>query len=235
MKIEKTNGLLRNLSDRVFSYIEELTGSRPQRCVTADRYSVNGQLFVALRERGLAPNSVFLCAKWDNRFIEVQRVTQNPKGWYRNPEAQLIVRADKPKDFNDAVDFIRCVLGIKGVSDQRPYLLSEELGDITGLAEGAICRVTINAYERNPLARQGCIDHHGTSCCICQFNFESRYGNVARDYIHVHHIRPLSEIGSEYIVNPVEDLRPVCPNCHAILHRRIPAYSLDEVKAFLLN
>ena len=40
-------------------------------------------------------------------------------------------------------------------------LLPEELGDITGLAEGAIHRVTINAYERNPVARWQCIEHHG--------------------------------------------------------------------------
>jgi predicted HNH restriction endonuclease len=43
----------------------------------------------------------------------------------------------------------------------------------------------------------------------------------------------LSEIGGEYIVDPVADLRPVCPNCHAVLHRRIPAYSIEEVRVFL--
>ncbi|MEI8372579.1 MAG: hypothetical protein WCJ35_07065 [Planctomycetota bacterium] len=38
--------------------------------------------------------------------------------------------------------------------------------------------------------------------------------------------------GKEYKVDPVNDLRPVCANCHAILHRLKPAYSIDEVKAF---
>lgn len=113
-------------------------------------------------------------------------------------------------------------------------LLPEEIAAATTpLVEGAFCRVTVNAYERNPHARRRCIVAHGTSCAICGFSFGETYGEVADGYIHVHHLRPLSEIGGEYTVDPVEDLRPVCPNCHAVLHRRIPAYSIEEVRAFL--
>lgn len=115
------------------------------------------------------------------------------------------------------------------------WLLPEEIATTTEtkLVEGAACRVSINAYERNPEARRRCIEHYGTSCSICNFNFGAIYGEVAEGYIHVHHLRPLSEIGSEYIVDPINDLRPVCPNCHAVLHRRIPAYSVNEVRALL--
>ncbi|MFQ3651911.1 MAG: HNH endonuclease [Gemmataceae bacterium] len=112
--------------------------------------------------------------------------------------------------------------------------LPEEITNpTTHLLEGAVCRVMVNAYERNPQARRRCIEAHGTSCVICGFSFGEAYGEVAEGYIHVHHLRPLSEIGGEYTVDPVEDLRPVCPNCHAVLHRRIPAYSIEEVRAFL--
>jgi hypothetical protein len=38
--------------------------------------------------------------------------------------------------------------------------------------------------------------------------------------IHVHHLRPQSSIGKRYRVNPIADLRPVCPNCHMVLHLR---------------
>lgn len=113
-------------------------------------------------------------------------------------------------------------------------LLPEEIAAATTpLVEGAVCRVIVNAYERNPEARRQCIEAHGRNCAICGFSFGEAYGEVAEGYIHVHHVRPLSEIRSEYTVDPVEDLRPVCPNCHAVLHRRIPAFSLEEVKAFL--
>jgi 5-methylcytosine-specific restriction protein A len=56
---------------------------------------------------------------------------------------------------------------------------------------------------------------------------------VADEYIHVHHVRALSEIGREYAVDPVEDMLPVCPNCYAVIHRRVPAYAVEEVRSFL--
>jgi putative restriction endonuclease len=113
-------------------------------------------------------------------------------------------------------------------------LLPEEIEATTAqLVEGAVCQVTVNAYERNPEARRRCIEAHGTSCCICGFNFGAVYGEVAEGFIHAHHLRQLSGIGGEYVVDPIADLRPVCPNCHAVLHRRIPAYSIEEVKGFL--
>ena len=52
-------------------------------------------------------------------------------------------------------------------------------------------------------------------------------------YIHVHHLRPLSEIKASYVVDPKEDLRPVCPNCHAVIHLRKPSFTLEEVLAML--
>ena len=103
------------------------------------------------------------------------------------------------------------------------------------LPEGAKRRTTVNAYERNPRARQRCIAHYGKKCCICDFSFGDTYGEVAKSFIHVHHVKPLSEIGTQYTVNPVKDLRPVCPNCHAVIHIRKgeTAFSIEEVKALL--
>jgi predicted HNH restriction endonuclease len=46
----------------------------------------------------------------------------------------------------------------------------------------------------------------------------------------VHHLRPISEIAEEYEVDPVKDLRPVCPNCHAMIHRTPQLYSIEEMK-----
>jgi 5-methylcytosine-specific restriction enzyme A len=98
------------------------------------------------------------------------------------------------------------------------------------LIEGAVCRITVNAYERNPEARRQCIVAHGTACCICGFRFGAEYGAEVEGYIHVHHVRPLSEVGSAYAVDPVGDLRPVCPNCHAVLHLGGRCRSIKEVQ-----
>lgn len=88
------------------------------------------------------------------------------------------------------------------------------------LEEGKRKIVSVNTYERNPLARKRCMEYYGVSCQVCQINFEKIYGEVGRDFIHVHHIKPLHEIGRNYVVDPINDLRPVCPNCHAMLHRK---------------
>jgi len=99
--------------------------------------------------------------------------------------------------------------------------------------EGTVRKVTVNAYERNPEARKQCINHYGAKCSICGFDFLEVYGDVGKDFIHVHHLKQISEIGETYKIDPIKDLRPVCPNCHAILHRRKPPYTTDEVKGFL--
>lgn len=103
------------------------------------------------------------------------------------------------------------------------------------LSEGAKKQVTINAYERNYEARKKCIEHYGTKCFICGFDFEKKYGEIGRGFIHVHHIKPLSEINVEYEVNPIQDLRPVCPNCHAMIHKKKPAYSIEEIQSLLVK
>jgi 5-methylcytosine-specific restriction protein A len=113
------------------------------------------------------------------------------------------------------------------------FVSPDEVSPPRLLAEGAVCRVTVNAYERNPEARRRCIAAYGTGCCICGFSFGEVYGPDAEGYIHVHHIRPLSEVGREYIVDPIEDLRPVCPNCHAVLHLSDPCRTIEEVRQFL--
>lgn len=98
------------------------------------------------------------------------------------------------------------------------------------VVEGAKKTVIVNAYERDPDARARCIRHWGEKCCVCDFDFASTYGEIGDGYIHVHHLSPLSEIGGEYELNPEKDLRPVCPNCHAMLHRVRPALSIEALK-----
>lgn len=94
--------------------------------------------------------------------------------------------------------------------------------------EGAVSQVTVNKYERNPKAREACIKHYnGAFCLVCGFDFEKAYGEIGKDFIHVHHIIPISKIGKEYEVDYERDLIPVCPNCHAMLHRKINGHTLS--------
>ena len=96
--------------------------------------------------------------------------------------------------------------------------------------EGNVREVKVNRFERDSGARKKCIKHYGLSCQVCDFDFEKKYGAIGEGFIHVHHILPLASIGKEYTINPVKDLRPVCPNCHAMLHKRRPPFTIDELK-----
>lgn len=112
-----------------------------------------------------------------------------------------------------------------------PY--PDELPDGSTFSEGSKKQVTVNAYERDQEARARCIEKWGHSCSVCGFHFQYFYGELGKGYIHVHHLKPLAEIGEEYKVDPIVDLRPVCPNCHAMLHRRKPVLSIEELKSLV--
>jgi hypothetical protein len=99
--------------------------------------------------------------------------------------------------------------------------------------EGGKTQVMVDAYERNWKARQACIVFHGTACAICGFDFSKVYGEIAKDFIHVHHVKAISAQDGPYEVDPQKDLVPVCPNCHAVLHMKTPCYEVDEVKSLL--
>ncbi len=99
------------------------------------------------------------------------------------------------------------------------------------LFEGAKKQITVNAYERNPKARSLCLQIYGCKCCVCGFDFKEFYGDIGIGYIEVHHIKPLNEISEEYIVNPINDLRPICPNCHSMLHKANT--SIDTLKSIV--
>lgn len=113
-------------------------------------------------------------------------------------------------------------------------ILPDEVVNPGDFFEGAHKLISVNVYERNALARKECIRHYGKRCIACHFNFEKEYGKHGADYIHVHHLKPLSEIKKKYSLDPIRDLRPICPNCHAMIHRRTPVLSIEELQAILL-
>lgn len=102
------------------------------------------------------------------------------------------------------------------------------------LIEGAMRDILTNKYERNRKARARCIAHYGTACQVCGIDFGAMYGEEFAGKINVHHRKPLYEIKEDYVVDPIKDLVPVCPNCHMVLHsKKDGVYTVEEVKAML--
>ncbi len=111
---------------------------------------------------------------------------------------------------------------------------SSKKEEIRNYSEGKIREITIKTYDRNPIARQVCIEHHGYNCAVCGFNFGQVYGDFGKNYIEVHHLRQIADIGEEYEIKPIEDLRPVCANCHRMLHKERPPLAIEELKTKLV-
>ena len=135
-------------------------------------------------------------------------------------------------------DYLKCLMDWQNPLQVQESVTTtrffpDEVDSVQTFREGAVRQVSVNAYEREPKARQKCIDYHGSSCSICGFDFGRAFGQLGKGFIHVHHLRPLSEIAEEYEIDPIKDLRPVCPNCHAMIHRSSPPLSLEQIKMLL--
>lgn len=120
------------------------------------------------------------------------------------------------------------------LKEQDEYFVwPEDLSKSEGYDEGATKTIVVNVFERNAKARKACLEFHGHVCSVCGFDFEKTYGAIGKGFIHVHHLLDLALIGKAYKVDPKNDLRPVCPNCHAMLHKSKPAYSVEEMKKLI--
>lgn len=114
-------------------------------------------------------------------------------------------------------------------------LSADELPDAATYPKGAKTSLIVSAYERNSAAREACIDHYGATCFVCGFDFEHGYGELGKGRIHVHHLTPFASRDGARETNPVVDLRPVCPNCHWMLHQRNPPIPVAELKTLVLG
>ena len=113
---------------------------------------------------------------------------------------------------------------------QPSYVREDYAGDEgPALMDGALKRVVASVHERNRAARRACLAIHGHACLLCGFDFENEYGEIGAGFIHVHHIEPVASRGRR-VVDPKSDLIPVCPNCHAMIHRDSVALTPEAVR-----
>lgn len=125
-----------------------------------------------------------------------------------------------------AVMLIASVLPIEMATFRHP-------DEVLGYPEGAVSKVLVNRYERDPRNRREAIAIHGKSCLACNFNFHEKYGELGDEYIVVHHTVPVSQMGNDYVVDPAKDLVTLCANCHAMVHRHDPPISVSDLRKIL--
>lgn len=173
--------------------------------------------FFVIPERWLAKNIHDTHEAYKQRHGG-KRPINNDSGHHKTSEKEV-------KQWEEAWDII--------FDDKIDSAYNDEVQKEEQYIEGSVTTVKVNAYERNQAARRECLNLFGHSCMVCGFDFNKVYGSIGEGFIHVHHKIELSSIGQSYSIDPKSDLVPVCPNCHAMLHKRKPAYSIDELKKII--
>ena len=159
----------------------------------------------------------FKCKKTDDKYkLLYLQYTGN------DSDLAWVIDALNDFDTNHLKQFERKLTTLKNKKKETTYW------------EGGIYPTTLNKYERNKEARIACLNYYGYKCQICNFDATKVYGDDFKGLIEVHHILPLSKIKKGYVVDPIKDLIPVCPNCHAALHhKKIGIYTPTELKELL--
>ena len=186
-------------------------------------YISRGSCFVAYyyhNEMHFAPSRF---VGYLNNKLEIHRVKHNGKDGRKTNNAISAMLSNKctPNVQYEKSFISYCEsLGITPknmVKAKRKYWRLEKEQQFD-LLEGGVKQISMNRYERNPVARKRAIEKHGTTCKVCGLNFKEMYGEIGNGFIHVHHIIPLAKTKGIHSIDET-NLIPVCPNCHAMLHK----------------
>jgi 5-methylcytosine-specific restriction enzyme A len=160
-----------------------------------------------------------------------------PETWPANWNSMLLHFSKGPMEIDGKNPAAIESLALTWVSRMLGCALSliplEPVKQPAGEAEGGAYQATVTRYERSEINRAACIEIHGCRCKACAFEFDKVYGEIGRDFIQVHHVEMVSRLAPGTILDPEIDLVPLCSNCHSMVHRRNPPYTVDELKAFI--
>ncbi len=89
--------------------------------------------------------------------------------------------------------------------------------------EGRHIKREQEVYVRSSSAREKCKQHYNYTCQVCGIKMENVYGELGLEFIEVHHLVPIHLFDDTHVIDPLEDLIALCPNCHSMIHK------LDDV------
>lgn len=129
---------------------------------------------------------------------------------------------------------LRETAGIVASTAQPDVASQTAKATIQEFAEGERSRREAAFFKRNPALRAAAIAKHGLHCQGCERSLAELYGALGEGYIEIHHLDPLAERpvaqGAELRVTTVDDVAPLCANCHRMVHRSRPAMSLVDLR-----
>ncbi len=186
-----------------FNYIDYLKGKKIK-----FSFKVNGEELNAQSE-------------WPSGWKDLScKITKLPIPDIDQDDAEYIILSEWAQD---CFELLFSLLTISDVGES----------DVAVQTEGTQTEIRSIRYERNPANRKICLHKKGYICAVCGMNFYDMYGEIGKEYIEVHHTTPVSEMGEGYKLDIGRDLMPLCSNCHSMVHRRKPPYSVSELKRFM--
>lgn len=124
-------------------------------------------------------------------------------------------------EYSDVIDSLH---GIEENRNREKEIFEEDIV----IREGRKKLVENATYERSSRLRDYAIEHFSRNgkiyCSCCNFNFQDFYGDaIGRGYIEIHHAKPIFKYEDEDLAQTIQhamsSLRPVCSNCHRMIHR----------------
>lgn len=131
--------------------------------------------------------------------------------------------------FNNDFSFQDLIDSLKDIQSSEKENHHVELFDenVT-INEGTQTIQNTKVYERSKKLRDQAIKYYKTDdkikCHACCFDFENFYGEYGKDFIEIHHEKPVYQYNGDdiekTITDALENVKPICPNCHRMIHRR---------------
>ena len=144
---------------------------------------------------------------------------------------------DNSEWYEDAID-LAGKLHFAHCQHRKLYVLDEN----NIVSEGKVGTITTKVRERSMQLREAVIQHYTVDgeikCCVCGFDFYEMYGELGKGYIQIHHENPICQYADEglesYIQEAVLNTKPLCANCHCMIHRsKAHMLTIDELKAII--
>ena len=180
-----------------------------------------------------------------NRFGEL--TTKDANKFSLTPEGKVFIEENISQceyisnnffTYNENIDI---ATKIHKSSKTKHNLIIYKEDDI--INEGKAGHISTNTKSRSDKLRKAAIDFYKTSaghlkCCVCGFDFEETYGNLGKDYIQIHHEHPVCQYDDDgvesFIKDAIKNVKPLCANCHCMVHRnKKNAISVNELKKLI--
>ena len=152
-------------------------------------------------------------------------LTEDGKTYLEENRTAMEYLFSNPFDHEDSSQFINAVHRVQGKKTKLVVYNEEDM-----VSEGKASKKESMTKSRSKRLRAAAITHYKKEngklyCSACSFCFEDTYGELGKDFIEIHHEKPLYQYSGDdfekYIGEAIKNVKPLCSNCHRMIHRNV--------------